>query len=394
MSSECNKKLDDINEYLFKKCISKENSLDSCDSNQSKCPCSVGSPNTKAKVDLVVLMDTSGSMSTKAQNISNIADKAIKEAQKKCPTDLRIEWFGVGGVWNGTKFITTHRNYINGLSLSPSPVFFSDTANLSVQGSKEEGADACADIAKYFDWRDDACRAVLYISDEPLDQGSPQNSGDDSATQNSIAICNSYNVSAFNHLVGGAGFDTNTATIANYQDLSKLTGAKSTIGGLGTEQQYNVLLQDVICNACGGCKSIKSPNIEPCISISWGDSSCDCLETDDLEVLCISICNCYSNISFNNFTISMIEVTDSNGNTVENLPDGTPSVQAIPIGPICFGSIEPCTQGSTSCVNREFSIHTRGAKDGEYQVKLHGICFDVSFNYHKTSCFKFNLCKS
>jgi hypothetical protein len=128
--------------------------------------------------------------------------------------------------------------------------------------------------------------------------------------------------------------------------------------------------------------------------MSWGDSDCDGLETDDFEILYISVCNCYSNIAFNHFTISRIEITDSDGNAVANLPDGTPSVQAVPIGPIYFGTIAPCDKGEASCVNRQFVINTRGAKEGEYQVTLQGVCFDVSVNYHQESCFKFTLCKS
>src|SRR5882757_4316891 len=77
--------------------------------------------------------------------------------------------------------------------------------------------------------------------------------------------------------------------------------------------------------SCGGaaggdgkCEEIKYPDISPCVSISWGDSDCDCLETDDVEILCITICNCYSNVTFENLVVGTIVVTDSTGKPVPN----------------------------------------------------------------------------
>ena len=87
-------------------------------------------------------------------------------------------------------------------------------------------------------------------------------------------------------------------------------------------------------------------------------------------------------------------MTDLAGKPVEILPDGTPSVQAIPRGPICFGEIPPCTDGEPSCVTREFIINTRGAKEGEYNLKFKNICYSVAFYYEEETCFKLKLCKS
>ena len=143
----------------------------------------------------------------------------------------------------------------------------------------------------------------------------------------------------------------------------------------------------------GGCEEFKYPDISPCISISWGDSDCDCLETDDVEILCITICNCYSNVTFENLVVGTIVVTDGNGKPVPTLPDGTPSVQAIPLGPICFGNIGPCKDGQASCVSRQFALWTRGAKGGGYQVHVGPICFRVCYAYEKEECFLLPLCQ-
>jgi len=393
-ADKCSETIEQVNSYLGIRQRPKPFALNSCQEDNN-CSCSTPISGSKAKVDLVILIDTSGSMSTKGAAISAAAEQAIAAAQKSCPTDLRIEWLSLEGVFPGTKFSQTHRNYINNLGLLPAPTFFSSTMNSpgAGQGPQEEGADASADIAKYYDWRVGSCRAIFYISDEPLDQGIPQDVGDDSATANAITVCKANNVSVFTHLVQG-GYHTNPATISNYQDISTQTNGMATIGGLGNEAQYQKLLADIICNACGGCKEVKKPEVKPCISVTWGDGKCDNLETDDYEVMSISICNCYSNIAFANMTIGYIYVTDDKGKSVPILPDGNLSVEVVPIGPICFGDIGPCKDGEATCVTREFVLHTRGAKAGEYKLNIGSICYDITYHYRDETCFKFELCNS
>lgn len=143
------------------------------------------------------------------------------------------------------------------------------------------------------------------------------------------------------------------------------------------------------------CLPSKFPELTPSIEISWGDSDCDCIETDDVEIMCLKVCNPYSDVSFNNFYIGKITVVDALGNPVAILPDGTPSVALHPIGPYCFGNIAPCT-GDTgpNCVAREFVLINRGAKSGKYRIVLEGICFDVCKHYGHQTCFEMMLCKS
>jgi len=142
------------------------------------------------------------------------------------------------------------------------------------------------------------------------------------------------------------------------------------------------------------CYPSNFPELTPSINISWGDSDCDCLETDDFEIMSISVCNPYAGISFNNFIIGKISVVDEFGNPVATLPDGTPSVDVHPIGPYCFGSIGPCTEKGTNCVAREFVLLNRGAKSGKYKILIEGVCFDVCKNYSLNTCFEMKLCKS
>lgn len=149
------------------------------------------------------------------------------------------------------------------------------------------------------------------------------------------------------------------------------------------------------CNDCRcDCVAIKLPDIEPCISVKWGDSRCDCMETNDLEVLCITVCNCYSNVTFNDLTIGHIQITDMAGNPVPPLPDGTPSVQVIPSGPICFGDIGPCKgKNQPSCVSRELVLYTCGAIGKDYKLSFEGVCFTVSHEFQSEQCFVVKLCQ-
>lgn len=167
-------------------------------------------------------------------------------------------------------------------------------------------------------------------------------------------------------------------------------------GALGFLAQNAVAVtpDETGCDCHCDCVAVELPDIHPCISVKWGDSPCDCLETDDVEVLCVTVCNCYSNVTFTNLTIGQIQVTDLAGKPVANLPDGTPSVQVIPSGPICFGDIGPCIDSNhPSCVSRELVLHTRGALGGKYRLTFNAICFDVCHHFQSQCLFTMKLCQ-
>lgn len=148
------------------------------------------------------------------------------------------------------------------------------------------------------------------------------------------------------------------------------------------------------CECDCKCTNAEFPDIGPCISASWGDSPCDCMETDDFEVVCVTVCNCYANVTMSNVTIGQILVTDMSGHPVAALPDGTPSVQVVPSGPICFGDIGPCEEdGHPACVSRELVVYTRGAIGQDYRLMFDGVCFEVCRQYQSTHCFILSLCQ-
>lgn len=350
------------------------------------CACAGTNGNTQAVVDLVVLIDTSGSMAPAATNVSTAAAAAIATAQKSCPTDLRLDWFGLEGIWANTNFLTSSRDYLVNL---PSV----NAADLNAN-HPEDGAKGVGDLADHYDWREGACRAILYIGDEGMEDGDPHNGTDDAAVTQAIADANSNNVQVFTHRVsdtttpGGA----NPAKILSYQSLATNTGGKF-FNGPATVADYENLVTEVICNACGVCKHAPIDDIEPCLSLSWGDSDCDKIETSDYEKICITACNCYDNITFKDLVVKAVIVVDSQGKPVATLPDGTPSVDITPIGPICFGDILPCDENGATCVSRQALLQTCGAIPGDYFIAIF-YCYEVSFHGLATQGFKIELCAS
>lgn len=164
--------------------------------------------------------------------------------------------------------------------------------------------------------------------------------------------------------------------------------------GLLAQNAVDVSGQGDGCGCGGPCRAVEMPRIQPCITVAWGDTKCDCMETNDFEVLCITVCNTYNNVTFGNLSIGHVQVTEMNGSPVPALPDGTPSVQVVPSGPICFGDIGPCVEGTRpTCVSRELVLYTRGAVGRRYKLSFGAVCFSVCHAYQHEQCFTFKLCQ-
>jgi hypothetical protein len=376
-----------LEDYLMRENATKTYHLQHCDGSES---CHCGSDGGKGMVDFIVLISTNKSMSQYAAIASEAVGKALTIMREKCPSDMRVAMMGVEGTWLSTNFTTNHLTYLK--ALDNSHPFAADAT--PVGNRREQGANAIEDLSKYYDWRAGACRAIFYISDDELDGNVPVGdfANETAATNAAIAAANAHNVTVF------ADYETHLnrapQITQNYQSLCNSTGGLLYLTANPSYDSYIRNLSEAMCKACGSCKTAEIPALAPCISIHWGDSDCDCAETDDLEVMHITVCNCYSNVTFSNFSISYIMVVDENGNEVPYLPDGTPSVQALPVGPYCFGNIGPCVDGVPTCKSRQFVFSARGAKAGKYMVYVGAVCYDVCFHYDTNVCFEITLCNS
>jgi hypothetical protein len=132
-------------------------------------------------------------------------------------------------------------------------------------------------------------------------------------------------------------------------------------------------------NCSDRCQTVEEPKIVPCLRLRWGDSPQDHLETDDTEVLCITVCNPYSNVVLKDFNLDLFVLTAAGG-AVPNLPDGNPSVMIKPQFNICFDDIPACDpqKPDSSCVSREVVLINRGAVAGQYKV-FALYCFEACF---------------
>ena len=382
------------------------NRLGHCDDHHGACNCG-RTANEKRIVDLIILLDSSGSMSTAAEKVSAAAEAALKAAAAECPSELRANWFVVDSSKSGadsagdlgditlklagTPFKLSHQQYLEGEGVTGP--FEQDKAQPAGDYTYpgEEGADAVADLSNFYDWRPGSCRAIFYISDDTPDGPSDYFSAA-AANAASAAIANG--VVVFAHKVTPGSRDS--AEIRNaYESMTVPTGGSTHFGPVpASPAKYEELLINAVCRACNTpCRGLKFPAIEPCVSIAWGASDCECFETDDVEIATVSVCNCYSNVTLRDVTISYFHITMDDGSPVPLLPDGTPSVQIVPMGPICFGDIGPCKDDEPSCVSRQIVIRTRGAKGGKYKLYVRGICFNVVLERMHEECLVLELCQ-
>jgi hypothetical protein len=135
------------------------------------------------------------------------------------------------------------------------------------------------------------------------------------------------------------------------------------------------------------CAPLKLPDIRPRVYVFWGASRCDCIESDDTEIMTVLVYNPYSNVSLGSVEINRIRVVDSSGNPVGTLPDGSDVIQLVPRGTYCFGDLGPC-----QIAFRQFVLRLRGAKAMTYRILIEGICFEICHHRLVDECVQFDVC--
>lgn len=132
-------------------------------------------------------------------------------------------------------------------------------------------------------------------------------------------------------------------------------------------------------NCSDQCETVEEPRIVPCFRLRWGDGPQDHLETDDTEILCITVCNPYTNVVLKDFNV-ILGVTTAAGTEVPKQADGTPSVIIKPQFNVCYDDIPACDpkKPGQNCVSREFVLIDRGAVPGQYKIIIY-YCFEACF---------------
>ncbi|MEG4589369.1 hypothetical protein QUA54_29750 [Microcoleus sp. MOSTC5] len=197
-------------------------------------------------VDLVIVIDTSVSMKDEAEGLSNAAEAAIKNASSSCPSDLRVEWFGLEGTWKNTNFQQTLRAYlINSCGVAETEIRGRKRGELPGGGAQEDGARAIEDISAHFNWRDGASRAIFYLSDEALEGGDDTEQEDIEAANRAIEKAKSAGAIVHTYF-GTSKSKGRDKTAAEFARVAKETGGrgftdKDALGG------FAEILTQIIC---------------------------------------------------------------------------------------------------------------------------------------------------
>ncbi|SEQ59279.1 hypothetical protein [Neolewinella agarilytica] len=205
-------------------------------------------------VDLIILIDQSSSMGTIANTISNAAVTALDSAKMECPTDLVTHFLAVDGTWLGTVFNTSHRQFIYTAQGTTVPLA-SDV--VPVGYTTELGAHAIEDLSNFAPWREGACRAIFYISDEELDGSDPQGdfANETAATKDAIASAIANEVTVFTNFIDVQNLGA--SIMQNYDDLTGQTGGFNLVTptrSAVTSQLYIDLMPQIVCNSCKACE--------------------------------------------------------------------------------------------------------------------------------------------
>lgn len=158
------------------------------------------------------------------------------------------------------------------------------------------------------------------------------------------------------------------------------TGAGTLVANTGINSVFG--MTSVETRTPVPCDPVALPAIEPVFNVHWGEDASDVIETKDVQCICVTACNPYSNIGFRNVTVLISEILDPNGDKVD--PE---EFLFKPTKMICFGDLAPCGPDSVasncscvhqSCASREFLLVTRGANPGDYTIQF-TYCFDVEW---------------
>ncbi|HWV73782.1 MAG TPA: LecA/PA-IL family lectin [Pseudosphingobacterium sp.] len=230
------------------------------------------------KVDLVIVIDTSGSMKDTAEEISNAIAGAVDEARSSCPSDLRVDYLGMEGTFANTKFDKTVRNYLTQKVGVDAKLLKSRLKkSLPGSGAQEDGARAVEDVSEHYDWREGAERAVFVLQDESLDGGEMVvTPAAIKANDNTIATALQHNVKVHTYL--GAPHSTlpyptkqdEENMIEEFKRLASKTGGEHFIHTSGMANFKDVLKKTI-------CAS-KVPQEE---SIEEKEKPCGCKDYED-----------------------------------------------------------------------------------------------------------------
>ncbi|MBI6215566.1 VWA domain-containing protein [Proteus vulgaris] len=220
-------------------------------------------------LDLVVVIDTSGSMSDESSDLSKDIDIAIQKALENCPSKLRVTFLGIEGTWDDTKFDQSASDYLKALGVPESRLQarkpFKEADGRDHAGNKEDLCRAVIDLSKHFDWRDGARRAVFVLGDEGMEGGGGiLTNAAEIKNDEAIAVAQQEKVKVYTYQGTPDDSATNLDRFPSVADrdrvtkeyirLAEQTGGRSYIYTTGIAN-FSLVLQEILCD------SLTLPNI-------------------------------------------------------------------------------------------------------------------------------------
>ncbi|QXX82349.1 MULTISPECIES: VWA domain-containing protein [Providencia] len=214
-------------------------------------------------LDLVVIIDTSGSMSDESSDLSQQIDAAIEKASAECPSQLRATFLGIQGTWDKTKFDQSVSDYLTALGVSQGSLQarqpFKEADGIDHAGNKEDLCRAVIDVSNYFDWRDNARRAIFVLGDEGLEGGGGTLTSA-AVLKNNEAITVAQNAHVKVYTYQGTPNDDPSnidrfptlgdrdKVTKEYERLAVQTGGRSYIYTTGIAN-FTLVLQEILCDS-------------------------------------------------------------------------------------------------------------------------------------------------
>jgi len=155
------------------------------------------------------------------------------------------------------------------------------------------------------------------------------------------------------------------------------------------------------------CSTLDLPTLEPCFYLHWGDGRRDQMETHDDEVLYITACNPYGNLTFRGLTITNISIVYKHiagpipykkddtaiaaGNSphipiVTSVPVTDGSIQIVPNRLVQLGYLCGC-----SCASQAVYLSIQNAKPQDYEVVVEYCIDQIAINQDNTGKTRFPI---
>lgn len=317
------------------------------------------------KIDLVVLIDTNYKMNKITKSIYSIITRLLGDLNNINFTFLRIP---NTKYLKNNNYIFSYNSYLKEHSLH----------NESKFTNSNVGVHAINEICKYYPWQDFYKRKILYISDTTLTSNTQSNINDFLQTAYAINTALKYKVNISSHFLSYHDI-VNSYSLDKTQDIYKNLSLSSNSLYEFINKPCKALYNKLIFHTYIKKEQINLKDIKPNISISIQNNQLN------KKVLNIKVQNSYANITFDDFSIGTIQISDQNHKKIKNI------LQIKRNKEIYFGKISRNKNGEKNIVSKQIMINEDIHDLSKFKVNLNEIHYNVNYDYEEKSNCVFQL---